>query len=131
MRTYLAIRDRRTGLSKLVEANSVTVGAVVKPPESTNDQVRMSVARSKLAEEHGAMSKEVKEFDDPKESKKKLVQVFGQAKGQRMYSLSDRMAVEDEQLENKLRNAAMNVSEKAMAMPNQIMVMDTAPPMNR
>ena len=65
------------------------------------------------------------------EMKKHLVKSFGQAKGQRIYEQSDRMAVESDALQSKLSSAAMSVDDEKLAMPGQAPSLDLTPPCNR
>ncbi|TRY79681.1 hypothetical protein TCAL_11915 [Tigriopus californicus] len=100
--TYLAIKNKITGQIRLVETNSVTVGALVKTPKTTNLQL--------LNEE------EVGEGTRTKK-KKHLVKEFGATRGQRVYEQADRMTVDQGQLEAKLGEAAGKVEEAHIEIP--------------
>lgn len=107
-RTFLALRSKSTGKTRLVEANTVPVAAMVQPPKSTNLTVLESVER----ELQGG------EIQHPSgaEARKKLVKSFGQAKGQRIYALADRMAVSEAQLEKNMANTANAVDSSALVV---------------
>ena len=119
--TYIGVRDKETNTMRLVEANVITVGAEVSPPESTNPMLK---EKSEKVEGEDMRLKRM-------EMKKHLVKSFGQAKGQRIYEQSDRMQVESEALQSKLSNAAMNVDDEKLVMPGQAPVLDLTPPCNR
>jgi len=120
--TYIGVRDKETNTMRLVEANVITVGAEVSPPESTNPMLLTD--KSKEAEGEDMRAKRM-------EMKKHLVKSFGQAKGQRIYEQSDRMAVESDALQSKLSSAAMSVDDEKLAMPGQAPSLDLTPPCNR
>ena len=119
--TYIGVRDKETNTMRLVEANVITVGAEVSPPESTNPMLKDNF--NGLEGEDMRMKR--------MEMKKHLVKSFGQTKGQRIYEQSDRMQVESDALQSKLSSAAMGVDDDKLALPGQTPTLDLTPPCNR
>jgi len=119
-RTLLAIRNKRSGLVKLVETCNVLLGAVVEPPPTTNAVlIKEELKKEEDAETLGDKSDEAKRLQRVTMNKH-LVGLFGQTKGKRAYEQADRMAVESSKLAQKLSQAAMNVSEQAVALPTDL-----------
>ena len=66
--TFLAIRNKKTGKTRLVEANEVVLTAVVRNPETTNPLLLQQTPTEKTPEKRVEKSKH-------------LIQSFGQSKG--------------------------------------------------
>jgi len=119
-RTLVAIRNKRTNRVKLVETSTVLLGAMVQPPPTTN----AVLIKEDLKRREEAENKLEKTEDDKRQQRvtmnKHLVGLFGQTKGKRAYEQADRMAVESSKLAQKLNQAAMNVSEAAVALPTDL-----------
>ena len=112
---------------KLYEIDEITVGSNVEGPKTKNAHLLM-------------IQEGLQETDEKKSlaaAKKHLVNTFGQAKGQRIYAQADRMAVEADQLTEKLARAAENVSQEDMYVPEKNKdekispVANLTPPCNR
>lgn len=133
-KTLLAIRKKGCDTFKLVELNSVMVGAQVEPPAVKNPQM-LELMRMKEEEENEGEENQKKSPEDLNKSlakkKRHLVQEFGQAKGKRVYEQADRMQVESEKLQAKLNKAANAVDETAIQFENQEPVTILTPPCKR
>lgn len=118
--TYIGIRNKEDGTMKLYEIEQATVGAKFKAPATKNPTL---------------LQEEVDTKDEKKTremAKKHLVQEFGQSKGKRIFAQADRMAIEAENLTEKLTRTAENVDQKNISMPNQSFEdVKLAPPCNR
>ena len=68
--TFLAIRNKKTGKTRLTEVNETVLAPVVEYPQSQNPVLQQEVQATKTLEEKRGDSKH-------------LVQSFGQSKGQR------------------------------------------------
>ncbi len=117
LKTYVAYRDKESNTLRIEEANVVTVGAVVQAPKTAN-LLLTSVVAEDLKTRRSA-------------SKKHLVRQFGQAKGQRIYEQIERLQVDSEQIDNKMKFAAETVSEESMQMPLQARTETLTPPVNK
>merc|ERR1719319_518066 len=80
MTTYLAVRDRATGKTRLVEASSVSLAPGVAPPPPSNPMLLEKVEEEKTWKERLAASKH-------------LIKSFGQAKGGMVYELHERVSL--------------------------------------
>ena len=138
-KTFLAVKNKKTNRIRLIEANNITLGAVITPPPSSNPI---------LIEEEMKRNDEIigqnEKVDDPDSEKKKseknrlamnktLVREFGQKKGKRIYEQNDRMQIDSDILNDKLSRAAMTVDKSSLetsistnSNPN-----DITPPCNR
>eukprot|EP00095_Tigriopus_kingsejongensis_P008452 maker-scaffold18_size714446-snap-gene-1.16 protein:Tk08452 transcript:maker-scaffold18_size714446-snap-gene-1.16-mRNA-1 annotation:"protein rft1 homolog" len=101
MSTFLAIKNKKTNQIRLVETNTITLGAMVKAPTTTNTQLL-----AKLDEEPTLASRLKK--------KQHLVQEFGQSKGQKSYEQADRMTIKDDVITTKLTQTAAEVDQSAL-----------------
>ena len=118
--TFLAIRNKKTKRIKLIEANTITLGAKITPPPTSNSVL--------IEEEMKRNDEELNKNETNDEAKiqsenrlamnKKLVGEFGQKKGKRMYEQNDRMKVNPEMLNDKLSDAAMKVDESSLETLN-------------
>jgi len=131
-KTLLAIRNKRTHRVKLIETCSVSVGALVEPPPSTNSiLLKEEIKAMEAADEQGEEDKKTNRLT----MNKHLVGEFGQTKGRRAYEQADRMKVEAAALSDKLSRAAMAVDERDVAMPTDLAAAGSAdllvPPCNR
>ena len=120
--TYIGVRDKETNTMRLVEANVITVGAEVSPPQSTNPMLLTDKSNGEEGEDMRVKRMEMK---------KHLVKSFGQAKGQRIYEQPDRMQVESDTLQSKLSSAALSVDDEMLSVPGQAPTLDLTPPCNR
>jgi len=93
MTTYLAVRDRATGKTRLVEASSVSLAPGVAPPPPSNPMLLEKVEEEKTWKERLAASKH-------------LIKSFGQAKGGRFYEQQERMRIEEGQAQERVSLAA-------------------------
>ncbi len=120
--TYIGLRNKEDGTIKLIEVEEMTLGAKVKPPQTRNTVL----LQAKLDDSKDDAKKQAAA------AKKHLVTEFGQSKGQRIYAQADRMAIEAENLTEKLSKAAESVSQDAIMLPNQVISeVKLAPPCNR
>ena len=69
-KTFLAIRNKQTGKTRLIEANETVLAPVIQYPQSSNPVLLQEVHAEKTIEEKMGASKH-------------LVQSFGQSKGAR------------------------------------------------
>jgi len=116
--TYIAIRNKKTGKARLLEANNVVMVPAVAAPQTTNLLLLQEPDKEQTKEER-------------LESGKHLMKSFGQAKGQRFYEQADRMKVEGSQVEEKVARAAGLVTEdkiETAAPPQQVEII---PPCNK
>jgi len=95
MTTYLGIRDKVTGKTRLIETNSVVLRADVTYPPTTNPTL--------LAEGPGKDITYVQRM----EASKHLIKSFGQQKGSRFYEQQERMRIESSQADMRASKAAM------------------------
>ena len=101
--TFIAIRNKVTGKTRLVEANEVVLKPEVVYPKSTNPVLLQD------------SSHENKTLAEKIEASKHLIKSFGQAKGQRFYDQQERMKVDSTQVEDKVLKAAGVVAEDKLA----------------
>lgn len=121
--TYIAIRNKEDNTLKLFEVEQITVGAKIKAPPTKNP----ILLQNKMEKDEEEDEKKVKAA-----AKKHLVTEFGQAKGKRIYTQADRMAVEVANMTEKLSKAAENVKEESILLPNQqIEEINLTPPCTR
>jgi len=103
--TFVALRDKSTGKTRLIQANETVLSPKVNYPSSKNPLLLQE-------------NTEAKTFAEKMEQSKHLIKSFGQAKGQRFYDQQDRMRVDTSQVEEKVLKAAGGVSEgKLEAVP--------------
>ena len=138
-KTFLAVRNKKTNRIRLIEANNITLGAVITPPPSSNPI---------LIEEEMKRNNELlgqnQTLDDPDSEKKKseknklamnknLVREFGQKKGKRIYEQNDRMQIDSEILNDKLSRAAMTVDQSSLetSVSTNSNPIELTPPCNR
>jgi len=100
--TYLAIRDKHTGKSRLIETVNVLMAPKVEAPASTNPLLLKKVAETISSEERF-------------ESNKLLIKAFGQRKGQRYYENKEALRVDEEDAEAKVLKAAGAVDAKSLS----------------
>jgi len=94
--TYLAIRDKESGKTRLVETNSTVLKPQVSVPESKNPTIKQeSVDAPTLAQKI--------------EASKHLIKQFGQKKGSRFYEQQERMKIDSSQTEERAAAAAAGV----------------------
>lgn len=111
-RTFLAIRDKNTGNTRLIEANETVLAPVIQYPKSNNPVLLQESTTTKSVEER-------------MEASKHLIKSFGQSKGARYYEQQDKMQVDGSQLEDKVLKAAGGVSADQVAdvpLPPEISV---------
>ena len=96
--TFIAIRNKTTGKTRLIEANEIVLKPEVTYPKSTNPVL--------LQESH-----ENKTLEEKIQASKHLIKSFGQSKGIRFYDQQDRMKVDSSQVEDKVMKAAGVVTE--------------------
>ena len=101
--TFIAIRNKHTGKTRLIEANEVVLKPEVEYPKSTNPVLL------------GESSHENKTLAEKIEASKHLIKSFGQAKGQRFYDQQERMKVDSTQVEDKVLKAAGVVAQDKLA----------------
>jgi len=112
LRNFIAIRNKKTNKTRLVEVNSVTLGAITSPPSSTNHVLALLKQEDNKSDANNdAPDIKSKKKEEQYAKNKSLIQEFGQTKGKRMYSQNDRMQVNPEGLQDKLSKAAMSVEE--------------------
>ena len=122
--TYIGIRDKVTNTMRLVEANVITVGADISPPESTNPILIEKAKEAAEGEEGDGNAKR-------SELRKHVMKSFGMAKGQKAWEQHDRMNVTSEAVQSKLSRAAMGVGNEMLVLPGQAPSLDLTPPCNR
>ena len=98
--TYLAIRNKETGKTRLVETNSLVLKPVVTPPAARNPTLKQEDGVELTAEE---------KRNEKWEASKHLIKAFGQQKGSRFYEQQDRMRIEADQVDDKAAKAAASV----------------------
>jgi len=116
--TFIAIRNKKTGKTRLIEANETVLAASVEAPQTTNPLLLREPEKEQTKEER-------------REAGKHLIKAFGQAKGQRFYEQQDRMKVEGGQLEEKISRAAEQVSEDKLSAGAPVADVAITPPCNR
>ena len=138
-RTFLAVRNKRTQRIRLIEANTVTLGATVTPPPSSNP----ILIEQELKQKEDSIlitNKEPNDQDtETKVSEKKrlavnknLVCEFGQKRGKRIYEQNDRMQVDSDILNDKLSQAAMTVEHSSLeTFSTARSTSELTPPCNR
>jgi len=97
-KTYLALRDKKTGKTRLIEANPIVMKPKVTYPETKNPMLLMDNVQPTTFAEKIAASKH-------------LIKSFGQAKGARFYDLQDSMKIDAGQIEDKMSKAVGSVTE--------------------
>eukprot|EP00088_Acartia_fossae_P005645 TRINITY_DN1254_c0_g1_i10.p1 TRINITY_DN1254_c0_g1~~TRINITY_DN1254_c0_g1_i10.p1 ORF type:complete len:412 (-),score=76.42 TRINITY_DN1254_c0_g1_i10:72-1307(-) len=100
---YIAIRDKATGKTRLVEALNMVLKPKVTPPASKNP-VLLAAAE---AGETDADSKEAKT-----ETNKLLIKKFGQKKGQNYYANKEKLAVDENDTQERVKMAVGEVDEQ-------------------
>jgi hypothetical protein len=116
-KTFLAVRNKITNKIKLIEANTITVGAKVTPPPSTNSlliEEEMKRNDAEMAKNVTPPDSEKKKAENRLAMNKNLVREFGQKKGKRIYEQNDRMQIDPEILNDKLSRAAMTVEGSSL-----------------
>ena len=83
--TFIAIRNKSTGKTRLIEANNVVLKPEVQYPKSTNPILLQDMSKEKTLEEKI-------------EASKHLIKSFGQAKGIRYYDQQEKMKVDSSQV---------------------------------
>eukprot|EP00090_Calanus_glacialis_P032727 TRINITY_DN54235_c0_g1_i1.p1 TRINITY_DN54235_c0_g1~~TRINITY_DN54235_c0_g1_i1.p1 ORF type:complete len:409 (-),score=140.97 TRINITY_DN54235_c0_g1_i1:50-1276(-) len=96
--TFVALRDKNTGKTRLIQANETVLSPKIIYPSTKNPLLLQEKV-------------EAKTFAEKMEASKHLIKSFGQAKGQRFYDQQDRMRVDTSQVEEKVMKAAGAVSE--------------------
>lgn len=117
--TFIAIRNKKTGKTRLIEANGAVMVPTVSAPATLNPL---------LLEPD---TKKDQTWQEKRESGKHLIKAFGQAKGQRFYEQQDRMKVEADQVEDKVARAAGGVTEDKLAAAAPVVEIVIVPPTNR
>ena len=139
-KTFVAIRNKKTNKIKLIEVNDITLGAVIKPPPSSNP-----ILIEEEMKRNDALLGNNDALDDPDSEKKKiekdrmatnknLVREFGQKKGKRIYEQNDRMQIDSDILNDKLSRAAMTVNQSSLETSSLSTTSDPVeltPPCNR
>ena len=118
--TFLAVRNKKTKRIKLIEANTITLGAKTKPPPTSNSvliEEEMKRNEEEMRKKEGLDEDKLKS-ENRLAMNKKLVGEFGQKKGKRMYEQNDRMKVDSELLNDKLNHAAMTVDDSSLETLN-------------
>jgi len=100
--TYVALRNKKTGKTRLIEANQVVMKPKVNYPPTKNPLLLQENIEATTFAEKMAASKH-------------LIKSFGQAKGARFYDQQDRMKVDAGQIEDKISKAAGSVTEDRLA----------------
>lgn len=95
---FIAIRNKATSKTKLVQVSKVSLSPVVEFPKSTNPDLR---------EEENSEKKTYNEL------RKEFVHKFGMLKGQRLYDQAERLTVKSETLQANIDDAAQNSSVTA------------------
>jgi len=116
-KTFLAIRNKKTKRIRLVEANTITLGAKVTAPPSTNSlllEEEMKRNDEEIGENATTPDSEKKKAENRLTMNKNLVREFGQKKGKRIYEQNDRMQIDPEILNDKLSRAAMAVEGSSL-----------------
>ena len=134
--TFLAIRNKKTKRIKLIEANTITLGAKTTPPPTSNSvliEEEMKRNDEEMNKNEGVDDAKLKS-ENRLAMNKKLVGEFGQKKGKRMYEQNDRMKVDQETLNDKLSHAASQVDNSSLETLNTSTVetpVTLTPPCNR
>ncbi|XP_023334245.1 uncharacterized protein LOC111705804 isoform X3 [Eurytemora carolleeae] len=112
--TYLAIRDKSTGKTRLIESLNVMMR-----PELINMQDRPKSVVAPRSTNPLLLKTEVKEVnsEDRIETNKQLIKSFGQRKGQRYYELKELNTVDAEDTEARVLKAAGVVDAGAVTTP--------------
>ena len=118
-KTFVAIRNKKTKTIKLIEANTITLGAKVTPPPSSNTILIEEEMKRNDAELNGNTTvdcpdSEKKKSENRLAMNKNLVREFGQKKGKRIYEQNDRMQIDQEILTDKLSRAAKTVEKSSL-----------------
>ena len=118
-KTFLAIRNKTTNKIRLIEANSITLGAIVKPPPSTNpilieEEMKRGDNDIESNKATTGPESEKKKAENRLAMNKNLVREFGQKKGKRIYEQNDRMQINPDLLDDKLSRAAMTVEKSSL-----------------
>jgi len=92
---FIAIRNKVTSKTKLVQVSKVVLSPVIEFPKSTNPD---------LNEDEGSEQKTKTDL------RKEFVHKFGMLKGQRLYDQAERLTVKSETLEANINDAAKNSS---------------------
>ena len=93
--TFLAIRNKTTGKTRLIEANEVVLKPVVNHPKSTNE----FLLREKKDEKDMTLAERA-------EARKNLARSFGRKQGINYYNQQEKMQIESSQVEDKMIKAA-------------------------
>jgi len=114
--TYLAIRDKASGKTRLIEAQNMLMKPDVEVPKSTNPVL--------LRHEPETASAETR-----LEANKSLIKAFGQKKGQRYYENKELLSVDDDETAAKVLRAAGAVdSSKLNEKAETTSKLDIVPP---
>jgi len=116
--TFIAIRNKKTGKTRLIEASTTVMEPSVIAPKTTNPVLLQEVESEQTREDKMAAGRH-------------LIKAFGQAKGQRFYEQQDRMKVENSQIEEKVGKAAELVSDERLEAAAPVEEMDIVPPCDR
>ena len=100
--TFVALRDKTTGKTRLLQANETILSPRITYPSTKNPLLLQEKVENKT-------------FAEKMEASKHLIKSFGQAKGARFYDQQDRMRVDTTQVEEKVMKAAGAVTEDRLA----------------
>jgi len=115
--TFVAIRNKETGKTRLIEANEIVLKPDVEYPKSTNPVLLQD-------------GEEKKTLEEKIEASKHLIKSFGQSKGIRFYDQQDRMKVDSTQVEDKVMKAAGVVTEDQIQAAPQVQEVEIIPKRN-
>eukprot|EP00092_Neocalanus_flemingeri_P002032 GFUD01002169.1.p1 GENE.GFUD01002169.1~~GFUD01002169.1.p1 ORF type:complete len:409 (-),score=108.62 GFUD01002169.1:45-1271(-) len=115
--TFVALRDKTTGKTRLLQANETILSPKINYPTTKNPLLLQEKV-------------ETKTFAEKMEASKHLIKSFGQAKGQRFYDQQDRMRVDDTQVEEKVLKAAGAVTEDRLVAAPEAETVQMVPTRN-
>jgi len=115
--TFVALRDKTTGKTRLLQANETVLSPKIKYPSTKNPLLLQE-------------NVETKTFAEKMEASKHLIKSFGQSKGARFYDQQDRMRVDTSQVEEKVLKAAGAVTEDRLVAAPEAEVVQIIPTRN-
>ena len=99
--TFVAVRNKASGKTRLFHSNEMELAPVVNYPQTTNPLLLQEHIEEKTSAEKLAESKS-------------LIKSFGQSKGQRFYDQQEKMKIDSSQTEDKIMKAAGSIAGEAL-----------------
>lgn len=113
--TYIAIRNKKTRKTRLIETVSLMMKPQTEAPKSTNPLLLKKITEDLNTE-------------DRMEANKQLIKSFGQRKGQRYYENREMLKVDAEDTEARVLKAAGVVDIQSLSTVAEGLVPDIIPP---